>query len=185
MITIVPALSPFSLDRAVRAVELVRERLLRSTAALERAGVPYAVAGGNAIALWVARIDVTAVRNTADVDLLVRRQDLDKIKEAMAAAGFEYRYSAGLDMFLDGPAGKARDAVHLMFAGELVRPGEPVPNPEVTESESGEEYRVLGLRALVRVKLTAFRDKDRVHLRDLLDVGLIDGRVGAWGFHLS
>jgi len=26
----------------------------------------------------------------------------------------------------------------------------------------------------VRIKLTAFRDKDRTHLRDLLEVGLID-----------
>jgi hypothetical protein len=34
--------------------------------------------------------------------------------------------------------------------------------------------RVLSLEALVRMKLTSFRDKDRVHLRDLLDVGLVD-----------
>jgi hypothetical protein len=26
----------------------------------------------------------------------------------------------------------------------------------------------------VRMKLTAFRDKDRTHLRDLIDVGLVD-----------
>lgn len=36
------------------------------------------------------------------------------------------------------------------------------------------EFRVLSLEALVRIKLTAFRDKDRTHLRDMLDVGLID-----------
>ena len=30
------------------------------------------------------------------------------------------------------------------------------------------------LEALVRMKLTSFRDKDRVHLRDLIGVGLID-----------
>ena len=44
-----PVLGPFSLDRAVRAVEKVRERLLRSTAALEAAGLPYAVAGGHVL----------------------------------------------------------------------------------------------------------------------------------------
>lgn len=37
---------------------------------------------------------------------------------------------------------------------------------------------MLGLRALVQIKLTAFRDKDRTHLRDMLDVGLIDA---SWG----
>ncbi len=56
----------------------------------------YAVAGGNAVAAWVSRVDEAAVRNTQDVDLL-----------------------------------------------------------------------------LVRMKLTSFRDKDRTHLRDLIDVGLI------------
>ena len=35
-------------------------------------------------------------------------------------------------------------------------------------------FRVLGLRALVQIKLTAFRDKDRVHLHNLAGVGLID-----------
>jgi len=82
-------LRPFSLDRVVQAVELVRQRLLRATAALEATGIPYAVAGGNAVALWVSRIDVSAVRNTSDVDLLVRRRDLDAIRTALAAAGFE------------------------------------------------------------------------------------------------
>lgn len=40
-------------------------------AALERAGIPYVVVGGNAVATWVARVDLEAVRNTKDVHLLV------------------------------------------------------------------------------------------------------------------
>ena len=168
------AMGPFSLDRVVLAVELVRQRLLRATAALEAAGLPYAVAGGNAIALWVSRVDVSAVRNTSDVDLLVRRTDLEAIRAALATAGFEYRHAAGIDLFVDGPEGKARDGVHLIFDGETVRPGEFLPNPAVTESVAGGEYQVLSLRALVQIKLTAYRDKDRTHLRDLLEVGLVD-----------
>lgn len=171
---------PFSLERMVRAVELVRERLLRSTAALERAGVPYAVAGGHAVALWVSRADAAAVRNTSDVDLLVRRGDFGAICRELVAAGFVYRHAAGLDMFLDGPTGKPREAIHLVFANEKVRPEEALPNPDVTQSEAGPEFRVLDLRALVQIKLTAYRDKDRTHLRDLLDVGLIDA---TWGTH--
>ncbi len=165
---------PFSLDRMVRAVEKVRERLLRATAALEKAGILYAVVGGNAVAAWVTRVDETAVRNTRDVDLLIRRGDLNAVKAALEAAGFVYRHSAGIDLFLDGPTAKARDAVHLVFAGEKVREEELLPNPDVSESESAGSYRVLSLAALVGIKLTAFRDKDRTHLRDLLEVGLID-----------
>src|ERR1041385_8889026 len=76
------------LDRMERAVAKVRERLLRATAALNQAGVPYAVVGGNAVASWVATFDEGAVRNTRDVDLLVRRSDLDAITAALQQAGF-------------------------------------------------------------------------------------------------
>lgn len=168
------ALGPFSLQRMVRAVEKVRERLLRATKALSDAGIAYAVAGGNAVGAWVTRVDESAVRNTQDVDILIRRADLEAVKTALAKAGFVYRQAASMDMFLDGPKAKARDAVHIIFAGEKVRPEEPIANPDVTESEPAEAYQILTLEALVRIKLTAFRDKDRVHLRDLIDVGLID-----------
>src|SRR3954467_448780 len=115
-----PILGPFSLDRMVRAVEKVRERLLRATAALEKAGIPYAVAGGNAVAVWVTRVDESAVRNTRDVDILVRRGDLTAVRAALESAGFTDRHSAGVE-FLDGPKAKARDGVHVIFAGEKVR----------------------------------------------------------------
>ena len=41
------------LERLVGAVQDVRDRLLRATAALDAASVPYAVIGGNAVAVWV------------------------------------------------------------------------------------------------------------------------------------
>jgi hypothetical protein len=169
-----PRLEQFSLDRVVSAVEKVRERLLRATRVLEGAGIPYAVAGGNAVALWVSRVDEAAVRNTQDVDILIRRPDLPAAQQAMEQAGFVYRHIAGVDVFLDGPDAKARQGVHLVFAGETVRAGEALANPDVTDSEQAEHFRILSLDALVRIKLTAFRDKDRTHLRDLIDVGLID-----------
>jgi hypothetical protein len=167
-------LREFSFERAIGAVEKVRQRLLRATAALEAARVPYAVAGGNAVALWVSRVDEAAVRNTQDVDILIRRADLPAARAALEKAGFVYRHSAGMDVFLDGPNARARNAVHLVFAGEKVRPAEPVANPDVAESEQAEHFRILSLEALVQIKLTAFRDKDRVHLRDLIEVGLVD-----------
>lgn len=158
----------------VDAVELVRQRLLRASAALRGAGVPYAVVGGNAVAAWVATIDSTAVRNTQDVDVMIRRADLSAARAAMEAAGFVYRHAAGLDLFLDQPGASARSAVHVIFSGEVVKPGEPAANPDVGESAELGAFRVINLDALVRIKLTAFRDKDRTHIRDMIGVGLID-----------
>jgi hypothetical protein len=172
-----------SWERMIRAVEKVRERLMRAAAALEQSGVPYAVAGGNAVAAWVSRVDEAAVRNTRDVDLVLSRADFDAACRALETAGFVHRHALGLDMFLDGPQAKARDAVHIVFAGEKVRPDYLLPAPDVSEAERTASFRLLTLEALVRMKLTSFRDKDRMHLRDLMDVGLIDetwcGRVPA------
>ncbi|HEV3237314.1 MAG TPA: nucleotidyltransferase family protein [Gemmataceae bacterium] len=167
-------LAEFSLERMVRAVEKVRERLLRTAAALEKANIPYAVIGGNAVAAWVSRVDEAAVRNTQDVDILLRRCDLEAAKEALSKQGFIYRHVKSIDMFLDGPGAKARDAVHVIWAGEKVRKEDLASAPDVIEAEDAPPFRVLKLEALVRMKLTSFRDKDRMHLRDFLDVGLLN-----------
>jgi hypothetical protein len=163
-----------SWERILAAVEKVRERLARAAASLDAAGIPYAVVGGNAVAAWVSRVDEAAVRNTRDVDLLLRRVDFERARAALGRAGFVHRHVRGVDMFLDGPAASARDAVHIIFANEKVRPNYLLPAPEVTESESSGGMQIVSLPALVRMKLTSFRDRDRVHLRDLLEVGLID-----------
>ncbi|WP_013628660.1 nucleotidyltransferase family protein [Rubinisphaera brasiliensis] len=163
-----------SWERMIGAVEKVRERLERTTRALNQAGIDYAVVGGNAVAAWVSRVDEAAVRNTRDVDILIRRDDLPAAITAMATEGFVHRHAAGIDMFLDGPDAKARDAVHIVFAHEKVRQDYVLPTPDVSESEFSEAMRLLSLESLVRMKLTSYRRKDQVHLIDMLDVGLID-----------
>ena len=164
-------------SRMERAVEKVQERLRRSVSVLESAGIPYAVVGGHAVRVWVAQVDEAAVRNTKDVDLLVRREDLAAIKPAMEQAGFVYREEAGLTMFLDGPEGSPREAIHLVFAGEQVKDTEPQPNPTLDRPARVADFKTLDLETLVRMKLNSYRLKDRVHLVDMLDVGLIDA---AW-----
>jgi hypothetical protein len=162
------------LERMVLAVEQVRERLHRSTQALEVAGIPYAVIGGNAVAAWVSTVDPGAARNTVDVDLMVNRVDLDAVKLAMASAGFIYQEIHGVHMFLDGPDGRPRSAIHILFAGEKVDPRYATAAPDLSSSEQNEAYRLVGLEPLVRMKLTSFGRKDQVHLQDMIDVGLID-----------
>lgn len=160
----------------IRAVEKVRERLLKAAAALEAAKVPYAIIGGNAVAAWVSRVDEAAVRNTADVDLLLRRADMPAAKAALEAAGFRHRRAAGIEMFLEAGSNKAREAVHVLFAGEKVRPEYPEPAADVAESvySATANFKHISLEALVRMKLTSFRRKDQVHVLDLIGVGLVD-----------
>jgi hypothetical protein len=158
----------------IRAVEKVRARLDRAVAALERAGIPYAVAGGNAVAAWVSRVDEAAVRNTQDVDLLLRREHFEQTKAALTAAGFVFRHVKSVDMFLDGPGAKTRDAIHILYAGERVSPDYVAASPDVSEADTSGPFTVVDIEPLVRMKLTSYRLKDRVHLLDMIAVGLID-----------
>lgn len=162
------------LDRIELAIAMVKERLRRAVTALEVRGIPHAVVGGHAVAAWVARIDPAAVRTTVDVDLLVARADFDAVKAALESVGFIHSFTFGIDIFVDGPDGKAREAVHILFAGERVKATDAVPSPDLSAAKILDGYRTIDLDRLVGMKLTAFRDKDRTHLRDMIDVGLID-----------
>ena len=160
--------------RIERAVEIVKERLRRVTKALNEAEVPYAVIGGNAVQHWVAQVDESVVRNTRDVDIILNEGDLDRAIVALEQVGFIYRRATSVSMFLDGPKAKARDAVHVLFAGKKVREEYPEPVPHIDEYELIEGARTLPLEALVRMKLTSFRREDQVHILDMISIDMID-----------
>jgi hypothetical protein len=156
------------------AMDAVTDRLQRITKALEESGVPYALVGGQAVALWVATKDPAAVRTTKDVDILLRRDDVPRARAAAQASGLDYFETMGVGMFLERTDPNPRHAVHLVWAGEKVRPEYPLPSPDVEQRESLEPGKhVVSLAGLVLMKLMANRDQDRVHLRDMIDVGLI------------
>lgn len=170
-----------SWTRMSEGIEKVKDRLRRAVALLEAAGLPYAVVGGNAVAAWVSRVDDSVVRNTRDVDVLVRRSDMTVIVTAMAKGGFVHRSVSVLgakgriEMFLDGPEAKARDGVHLIFAGEKVNPEALEASPDVTDIDvTHTDFRLIALPELIIIKLTSYRDKDRVHLRDMMEIGMLD-----------
>lgn len=169
------------------AVNKVRRRLFLASSALNEARVPYAVIGGNAVAAWVSRVNESAARNTRDVDLLLRREDLAAATAALQKAGFQHpRASLGqkgaMDVFLEAPESRVGDGVHVIFAQEKIRDDQPELNADVDESEEAAGFRLISLEALVRMKLSAFLDQDRVHLRDLVSVGLVEA---SWLARLS
>jgi hypothetical protein len=160
------------------ALEEVTDRLNRYTSALRSAGVPYALVGGQAVALWVATRDPAAVRTTKDVDVLLRRDDLGRARAAARTVELDYFETLGVGMFLDRRDPNPRHAVQVVWADELVRPGDSVAAPSVADRTTLPGNRdVVALAKLVEMKLMANRDQDRVHLRDLIEVGLVDRRL--------
>ncbi len=164
----------FVFERMFSAVEKVRERLERSCRTLAEAGIPYAVIGGHAVAAWVATKDDGAVRNTQDVDLLLRDEDLDRATEAMEAAGFFRERVMDVTMFLDGRDGKPSQAVHILLAERKVKADHASPTPSVDQVIVIDGKRIVELVELVRMKLNSNRRKDQTHVLDMIGVGLID-----------
>lgn len=162
------------------AVERVEKQLREVTAALDAVGLPYAVIGGNAVAAWVASIDPAAVRTTKDVDLLVDRDHLAQIQQALAPLGYQFAETQGVGMFLPADNPNPKSGVHLLYSGELLNSNPPQPAPPTSAVTTDlDTFRVITLAELIRMKLAAFRDRDRVHLRDMIDAGLLDrGWIG-------
>jgi hypothetical protein len=143
------------------------------------AGVDYRVVGGLATYLYVEETAPDAGRLTKDIDIAVRREDLQKIGEAAEKFGLRYRHVAGVDMLVQIGEPSARRAVHLVFTGEKVRPEYPEPTPDMGPSTTVRGVRLIPLADLVRMKLTSYRAKDEAHINDLDEAGLITPEIEA------
>jgi hypothetical protein len=157
------------------------ERLFDFAELVERVfaseGLEYRVVGGLAAYLYVEEAEPDAGRLTRDIDIAVRRSDLQKIAEAAERFGLKYRDAAGVDMLVQADQPSARRAVHLVFTGEKVRDEYPEAVPEFAGHRSIKGVRVIPLADLVRMKLTSFRVKDEMHLKDLDAAGLIQQEI--------
>ena len=156
------------------ALDDLTNRLERITKALNDANVPYALVGGQAVAMWVASKDPAAVRTTNDIDILINLEDLPRARAAAISARMDYLEVSGIGMFLDRDDPNPRHAVHLVWAGEKVRPHHELPAPTLDQRQIlSPGKHVVSLTGLVKMKLVANRDQDRVHLRDMIGVDLI------------
>jgi hypothetical protein len=143
------------------------------------AGLEYRVVGGLAAYLYVEEVELDAGRLTKDIDILVRRQDLPRIAEAVEPFGLEYRHAAGVDMLVQKGAPSARRAVHMIFEGEKVRPEYSEPAAKIGQGHAIQGIPVISVADLVTMKLTSFRLKDQAHIQDLDEQGLITPEIEA------
>jgi hypothetical protein len=140
--------------------------------------VSFRVVGGLAVFLHVDQEDPQHARLTRDVDVALDRAQLDEVRAAVEPHGFRYKHVAGVDMFLTADNPKARSAVHVIFVNEKVRPEylEPIPASEPVRTKG---ILIAPVCDLVRMKLTSFRLKDKVHIQDMDSVGLITPEIEA------
>jgi len=155
-------------------MEQLFERIKRLHAALDSARIEYRVVGGLAVFFHVSVRRPGRGRSTEDVDIAVDRKELKRISQAAEMFGFRYRHVARIDMLVDAETPRASTAVHLVFVNEKVRAGylEAVPGfSEPTRTEEG--ILLAPVADLVRMKLTSFWLRDKVHIQDLDSARLI------------
>lgn len=148
------------------------DRLFELAGLVERifagSGLEYRVVGGLATYLYVEQSAPDAGRLTRDIDIVVRRQDLERIAAAAETCGLAYRHVAGVDMLVQADAPASR-RIHL-YPGAV---------PELGPFETLRGLRLIPTADLIRMKLTSFRLKDQVHLKDLDEAGVISPAVEA------
>lgn len=165
-------------EAAFMAIDRVAQLLKRVTEALDDAGVPYAIVGGNAVAAWVSSIDPEAVRSTKDVDILTSRERLPDVATALRSIGLEMVEVLGVTMFVDRDAPNPKSGVRVIIANEKIRPHYQYPAPDVGKAvQASTGYSVINLPALVMTKLQSFRFNDQLHIVDLKAVGLITPEI--------
>lgn len=136
-------------------------------AELERHGVPYAVAGALALAIH------GVPRATTDIDLLVRRDDVEATLEVAKARGFRVqalpmRFSDGLEV---RRSSKVDATVMLTLDLLLVNENlEPVwASRERVATERGDVW-VVSRQGLIEMKAWAGREQDLADIRRLREL---------------
>jgi hypothetical protein len=163
-----------------RHVEQLLDTVRRLARALAEAGIDYRIVGGVAVFLHVHEKDPGAARSTRDVDIAIDRTRLRAIQRAVQPFGFAHCHAAGVAMLVDAREPKARSAVHFVFVREKVRPEYLEPVPDFSPpARTAEGILLAPVADLVRMKLTSYRLKDKVHIQDLDAVGLITPDVEA------
>ncbi len=160
-------------------VEQLFNLAARVEAAFAAASLDYRVVGGLATYLYVEEAEPDAGRLTRDIDISVRREDLQKIAAAVEPFGLRYRHVAGVDMLVQTNEPLARRAVHMIFTGEKVRPQYSETVPEFAEPRRIKGIRLVDIADLIRMKLTSFRLKDQAHLKDMDEAALITPEIEA------
>jgi hypothetical protein len=125
-------------------------------------------------------LPVVVARLTRDVDITLDSGRLQEIAAAVEPAGVRYRHAASVDMLVDAKEPKARSVVHIIFANEKVRPEYVEAVPGISHPKRSKRgYWIAPVADLVRMKLTSFRLKDKVHIQDLDSARLITAEIEA------
>jgi len=142
----------------------VQQSLIRIARKLDELGIPYAVADGMALFAHGHR------RFTEDIDILITREDLDRVHQALDGLGWVRPFSKSKNL-RDGQTGVR---IEFLVAGEYPGDGKPkavsFPAPRDAAAEiDGVKY--VNLPTFIELKLASGMTGGVHRAKDLVDVG--------------
>lgn len=152
------------------------ERILN---ALRETGVHFEVVGGVAVNAHIYALDRSRTSVTRDIDVLIRRENVERVAKAAEPRGYRARKMMG-GYTLVRPGQALAEAVRLLFAGEKSKSTQPLPHPEIRPEEISLidiNIPVAPFDDLLQMKLSSLGPEDLVHIETLDDVGLITSAV--------
>jgi hypothetical protein len=155
------------ISRFFQGNDSVHETMRRVVAALDRAGIPYAIAGGMAVNAH------RHARTTKGVDLLLTAAGFAAFKQLVAAGGFT-SVAGRPRRFADARTGVTFD---ILITGQF--PGSGAPGPVAFPDPSDvaqvmDDLRVVDLPTLVQLKLAARRYQDFADVVSLIRQNHLD-----------
>lgn len=166
---LLPPLFQKMLDKETK---LLKRKLLVTTE-LNNSEIPYSIIGGNAVNALLTHFSDSYGVSTRDLNVLLRRNDINSVEKVLGEQGFRRRRTIMGDVFLDPNSNKVEDAVHILVALEKVKLSDSVVTPDVDEYITIDNIRYANVNALVRMKLTAYRNKDKGHIDLLIEQGIV------------
>jgi hypothetical protein len=142
----------------------VQKSLSRIARKFEELGIPYAVAGGMALFAHGHH------RFTEDVDILLTRQDIDRVHEALDGRGWTRPFSKSKNL-RDADTGVR---IEFLVSGDYPGDGKPkavqFPPPQDVAVEIG-GVKYLNLPTFIELKLASGMTGGPHRAKDLVDVG--------------
>ncbi len=130
---------------------------------LKEEEIPYAIIGGMALNL------LGYTRETTDVDILLTKEGLAKLKDRLVGRGYVLAFNGASKSFRDT---QTQVKVEVITTGEYPGDGKPKPVafPDPSEASFDRDgYRVITLEKLIELKLASGLSASH-RLRDLADV---------------
>jgi hypothetical protein len=167
------------------AIQLVRDRQAEIVRTLSAADISFALSGSNATFAWIASVDESAVRQYRNVEFIINCKDINPVTSALEGLGLTTDVRDDNILFRNESIRYDRWTDIAFFAGEQIA-GKPYRVPNLDRIEVIGESPLIVLDRLVSFQLSRWTLDDRVDLRDLMNVGLIDGScIDRFPSHLS